>query len=92
MGIRTDSDLQQSSVEDGHNPYTDEDLAIYKTYTPDEVDLMCEHQDEIAHLFEETQNLVNAISAAIDRLAPVINDVYENLKKLEQEVENDPVS
>ena len=84
MGIRTDSDLQQTSIEDGHNPYSAEDMAIY---TPEEIDLLCEQQEDIAQLFEETRKLVESISGAIDRLAPVIKDVLDNIEKIAQEAD-----
>lgn len=84
MGIRTDSDLQQPSIEDGHNPYTAEDLAVY---SPQEIDSMCQMQDDMARLFDETRNLIEALSAGIDRLSPIIQDAYDNLKRMEEVLE-----
>ena len=89
MGIRTDSDLQQPSVSDGNNPYTAEDMAIY---SPQQIEELCQHQDEIFRLFEETANFVSALQVGIERMAPVIDDIYKNLKKLEEAVENDTTS
>jgi len=93
MGIRIDSDLQQPSVEDGHNPYTEEDLAPYldtvPVYTPRQIDALCNRQDEFNRLMQETANLVSAISAAIERLSPIISDVYGNLERIQAVIEDE---
>lgn len=81
MGIRTDSDLQQLSVEDGHNPYTAEDLAIY---TPQQIDSLCEQQDNLCETIEAIRSALDVLAAGIDNMAPLLKNVCDQIEKLEQ--------
>lgn len=84
MGIRIDSDLQQLSVEDGHNPYTAEDLAIY---TPREVDALCQQHENLMDTIEALKTYLSELAEGIERMAPILKDVCDQVEKLEQVAE-----
>ena len=84
MGIRTDSNLQQPSVEDGHNPYTQEDMAIY---TPQQIEDACQQQETLMEAIEGVAKAVQDLGVLIDRLTPTIQDVYEQLERLKEAAE-----